>query len=105
MIRESPPEPTREELLALAARKEDTLRFLRDPTVPFTNNEAERDERMMKLRQKIQKSLLPGFRSTEGADDFASIRSFISAARKQGWSVIDALTGNPANLAKSLRLS
>jgi transposase len=92
-------------LLRLVARKEDTLRFLRDPTVPFTNNEAERDERMMKLRQKIQKSLLPGFRSTEGADDFASIRSFISAARKQGWSVIDALTGNPANLAKSLRLS
>ena len=37
-------------LLRLATRKQDTLRFLRDPTVPFTNNQAERDGRMMKLR-------------------------------------------------------
>jgi hypothetical protein len=36
-------------LLRLAKRKEDTLCFLRDPTVPFTNNQAERDGRMMKL--------------------------------------------------------
>src|SRR3982074_2199481 len=36
-------------LLRLAKRKQDTLRFLRDPTVPFTNNQAERDGRMMKL--------------------------------------------------------
>ena len=50
-------------LLRLATRKQDTLRFLHDPTVPFTNNQAERDGRMMKLRQKIS----GGFRSPQGA--------------------------------------
>ena len=88
-------------LLRLATRKQDTLRFLRDPTVPFTNNQAERDGRMMKLRQKIS----GGFRSVEGAVDFAFIRSFFSTAKKQGWAIIDALTGDPTSLAKSLRLS
>jgi transposase len=88
-------------LLRLAKRKEDTLRFLRDPTVPFTNNQAERDGRMMKLRQKIS----GGFRSLQGAMDFALIRSFFSTARKQGWNIIDALSRDPSTLAKSLRLS
>jgi transposase len=88
-------------LLRLATRKQDTLRFLHDPTVPFTNNQAERDGRMMKLRQKIS----GGFRSAEGAMDFALIRSLFSTAKKQRWNVIDALTCDPANLAKSLRLS
>jgi Transposase and inactivated derivatives len=88
-------------LLRLATRKEDTLRFLHDPTVPFTNNQAERDGRMMKLRQKIS----GGFRSFEGAMDFAVIRSFFSTAKKQGWNIIDALTSEPSNLTKSLRLS
>ena len=88
-------------LLRLATRKQDTLRFLHDPAVPFTNNQAERDGRMMKLRQKIS----GGFRSIEGAMDFALIRSFLSTAKKQGWAIIDALTGDPTSLAKSLRLS
>ena len=88
-------------LLRLATRKQDTLRFLHDPTVPFTNNQAERDGRMMKLRQKIS----GGFRSAEGAMDFALIRSFFSTAKKQGWNIIDALTRDPSNLAISLRLS
>jgi len=42
------------------------LRFLTDPKVPFTNNQAERDGRMAKLRQKI----CGGFRSLAGAEDF-----------------------------------
>jgi transposase len=88
-------------LLRFQTRKEDTLRFLHDPSVPFTNNQAERDGRMMKLRQKIS----GGFRSLEGASDFAVIRSFISTASKQGWSIIEALISDPSNLAKSLRLS
>jgi transposase len=85
----------------LITRKEDTLRFLVDPAVPFTNNQAERDARMMKLRQKIS----GGFRSLEGASDFATIRSFISTAKKQGWKIIDALTSDPTTLVKTLRLS
>ncbi len=88
-------------LLRLATRKEDVLRFLHDPAVPFTNNQAERDGRMMKLRQKIS----GGFRSLEGAMDFALIRSYISTAKKQGWNIIDALSRDPLLLAKSLRLS
>jgi transposase len=88
-------------LLRLSTRKEDTLRFLHDPAVPFTNNQAERDGRMMKLRQKIS----GGFRSAEGAADFATIRSFLSTAKKQSWSIIEALTSPTADLANLLRLS
>jgi hypothetical protein len=63
-------------LLRLALGKGDTLRFLYDPSVPFTNNQAERDGRMMKLHQKISGR----FRSLEDATDFAVIRSFFSTA-------------------------
>jgi len=66
-------------LLRLRTRKQDVLRFLTDPRVPFTNNLAERDGRMMKLRQKIS----GGFRSEEGAKDFAVIRSVLSTARSK----------------------
>ena len=71
-------------LLRLSVRRTDVLRFLSDPTVPFTNNLAERDGRMMKLRQKIS----GGFRSVGGAEDFAVIRSLLSTARKQGWDIL-----------------
>ena len=56
------------------------LRFLTDPQVPFTNNLAERDGRMMKLRQKIS----GGFRSEDGAKDFAVIRSRSLDGQKAG---------------------
>ena len=86
-------------LLRFLTRRSDTLRFLRDPGVPFSNNEAERDVRMMKLRMKIS----GGFRSPEGAEDFATIRGFLSTARKQGWNIIEALRRDPVDLVKSLR--
>ena len=88
-------------LLRLSARKTDVLRFLTDPRVPFSNNLAERDGRMMKLRQKIS----GGFRSEQGAADFAVIRSLISTARKQGWDLLQTLTAEPAHLIASLRLA
>lgn len=87
-------------LLRLSTRRQDVLRFLVDPRVPFTNNLAERDGRMMKLRQKIS----GGFRSENGAKDFAVIRSLLSTARKQGWDILQTLTGNPQRLIANLRL-
>ena len=88
-------------LLRLSTRKADVLRFLTDPSVTFTNNLAERDGRMMKLRQKIS----GGFRSEQGAADFAVIRSLISTARKQGWDLLQTLTAKPEHLIASLRLA
>jgi transposase len=88
-------------LLRLSTRKQDVLRFLTDPAVPFTNNLAERDGRMMKLRQKIS----GGFRSVDGAQDFATIRSVLSTARKQRWDLLQTLRADPAHLIAALRLS
>ena len=67
--------------------RDDVLRFLNDPLVPFTNNQAERDIRMMKCEQKIS----GGFRSEKGAKIFARIRGFISTARKQGWNIFESI--------------
>jgi transposase len=86
-------------LLRLSTRKADVLRFLTDPRVPFSNNLAERDGRMMKLRQKIS----GGFRSMEGAMEFAVIRSLLSTARKQGWDILQTLNTNPERLIADLR--
>jgi transposase len=88
-------------LLRLSTRKHDVLRFLTDPSVPFTNNLAERDGRMMKLHQKIS----GGFRSEDGAMDFAVIRPVLSTARKQGWSMLQTLTAEPARLLADVRLA
>jgi len=88
-------------LLRLVSRRQDVLRFLTNPNVPFTNNQAEGDVRMMKVKQKIS----GGFRSLEGAMDFAIIRSFISTAKKQGWNLIYTLTQDAQILAGTLRIS
>jgi transposase len=87
-------------LLRLSTRRQDVLRFLVEPLVPFSNNLAERDGRMMKLRQKIS----GGFRSEDGAKEFGVIRSLLSTARKQGWDVLKALTSEPEHLIANLRV-
>ena len=80
---------------------EGCLRFLTDPRTPFSNNEAERDLRMGKLRQKIS----GGFRSMQGARDFANLRSVIATARKQRWNVLETLAHpDPIKLIPVLRL-
>ena len=88
-------------LLRLRDHKEDTLRFLHAPTVPCTNNQAERDLRMRKVRQKIS----GGFRSDTGAQTFATLRTVLSTARKQGWSILATLTTSPAILTQNLRVA
>jgi transposase len=85
-------------LLRLSTRKEDVLRFLTDPRVPFTNNLVERDGRMLKLRQKIS----GGLRSADGAKDFAVVRSVLSTARKQGWDILATLTADLARVIANL---
>ena len=85
--------------LNLHRYRDETLRFLADPQVPFTNNEAERDLRMMKLRQKIS----GGFRSRHGADDFAVLRSIIATAQKQGRDVLDALAGSSEHFIADIK--
>jgi transposase len=87
-------------LLRLSTRKHDVLRFLADQRVPFTNNLAERDGRMMKLRQKIS----GGFRSEDGATDFGVIRSLLSTAKKQGWDLLRTLTADPNRLIADLQV-
>lgn len=88
-------------LLRLSTRKPDVLRFLSDPAVPFTNNLAERDARMMKLRPKVS----GGFRSEQGAEDFGIIRLVLSTARKQGWDLLQTLNAAPDGLIADLRVT
>ena len=79
----------------LEEHRDAVLRCLRDPLVPFTNNRAEQDIRMVKLRQKTSGCS----RTFEGAQIFARIRGYIATSIKQGknlfQNITDAVTGNP----------
>jgi transposase len=79
----------------LRDRRDDYLRFVTDPAVPFDNNASEQTIRMPKLRIKVSGSM----RTLTGAEHFAAIRSYIATAARQGIDTLDALiqaaTGNP----------
>ena len=92
--------PAHNLLIRLKTYKDATLRFLVDFDVPFTNNLAEQDLRMMKVKMKIS----GGFRTTQGAVDFARLRSVISSARKGGLDALKILAKPPASAAAALRL-
>lgn len=75
--------------------QDDVLRFASDFTVPFDNNQAERDIRMIRLQAKIS----TGWRAEHGIDSFLAVRSYLSTARKHGRNALDVLhqllTGTP----------
>lgn len=88
-------------LIRLENRYEEIMGFFEYEGIPFDNNQAERDLRMMKTREKISGT----FRSEEHATLFADIRSVISTARKQSRNLLSTLTDmlrKPAELGNSL---
>jgi transposase len=73
-------------LVRLDSQRTDVLRFASDFRASFTNNQAERDVRMVKLQQKISGT----WRSLEGARNYCAIRSYISTMKKHH---VDVLAG------------
>ena len=82
-------------LIRLRDYRAAVLAFLHHPEVPFDNNLAERDLRMMKVKQKISGC----FRTWQGAEIFAAVRTYLATARKQGRSMLQvaylAFCGTP----------
>ena len=90
-------------LKRLRDHRDEVLAFLFDPTVPFTNNLAERDLRMVKVKHKISGT----FRSHLGALCYCRIRGYISPMKKQDINILSALSsvfvGNPLSPIPQLR--
>ena len=86
-------------LARMHQKREEVLRFAHDLEVPFDNNQAERDLRMIKVQQKISGC----FRSARGAQIFCAVRSYLSTTRKHGLNMMDsiksAFAGKPMDFA------
>ena len=71
----------------LTNKKNNYLAFLTYPEIPFTNNQSERDIRMVKLKEKISGK----FKTEKGANNFLQMRSFISTMKKNGKNIIKSI--------------
>ena len=85
-------------LTRLDERHTEIMAFLIHDGIPFDNNEAERDLRMMKIKQKISGC----FRSATQAQSFAKVRSIIASAKKQSINVLAILRDTLANTQKAV---
>ena len=72
-----------------------TFLFAKNFAVPFDNNQAERDIRMVKVKTKVSSC----FRSFDGAKAYLKIMSYVSTAKKHGINaykaIVNAMSGNP----------
>ena len=78
--------PARNLLERLVLDQDQVLAFLDDLTIPFDNNQAERDLRTLKVQQKVSGC----FRAPRGGDAFARLRGYLSTLRKQGHALLAA---------------
>lgn len=72
----------------MGEKRDEILLFMQDFSVPFDNNQSERDLRMLKVRQKISGC----FRTEEGAEEFCRLRSYVATMKKQGRSVMETIS-------------